>query len=142
MKRKLPAYRLEKSEPPPCPCLSPVPCELVKGDVVYGDKAFYDVKNRNFWLCRACGRYIGCHIYTEIPLGIPADLETRKARRLAHAMFDPLWKSGSMSRGKAYKWLREQMGREDKIHIAALSLEDLRRVVDIISAHVGSKAIR
>ena len=38
------------------------------------------------------------------------DRETHEARKAAHAAFDPLWKGGKMSRGEAYRLLREKLG--------------------------------
>lgn len=32
-----------------------------------------------------------------------------QARMAAHAAFDPLWKSGRMTRNEAYKWLSRKM---------------------------------
>jgi hypothetical protein len=34
----------------------------------------------------------------------------RRWRNSAHALFDPLWHSGQMTRGQAYEWLAEKIG--------------------------------
>lgn len=38
-----------------------------------------------------------------------ADQRTHKARKAAHAAFDPIWKSGLISRGAAYQILASKM---------------------------------
>lgn len=54
------------------------------------------------------------------------------ARGEAHAAFDPLWKSGAMSRSQAYKWLAMQMGlRPDDCHMEKFTVEQCRKVVEI-----------
>lgn len=47
----------------------------------------------------------------------------------AHANFDPLWKGKTLSRTKAYAWLREQTGLpERECHIGWMDDDMLRRV--------------
>lgn len=63
------------------------------------------------YFCKPCGTYVGCHNNTRNPLGTMADKKTMEARKEAHSAFDPLWKEGYMSRGRAYAILNELMGR-------------------------------
>lgn len=77
------------------------------------------------------------------PCGLPVDAYTRKARRMVHALFDPLWsdahsmygpdcpikpaKLRRRARVHAYKWLAHYMGipfRE--CHISMMNIEQLR----------------
>ena len=44
------------------------------------------------------------------PLDTLADASLRRWRNSAHALLDPLWQSGRMSRGQAYEWLAGKMG--------------------------------
>lgn len=124
---------------PPCPCLSPVPCELVGAEDIYNwsPEALKEFKLKKFWRCNACGRYVGCHPGTTQALGYPADAETRKARSAAHVAFDVLWKHHLMTRAGAYKWLRERMGVNHDVHIGQLNETDALRVAQIARDFVG-----
>lgn len=93
------------------------------------------------WRC-SCGAHCGTHPNLT-PVGSPASAETRKARMAAHELFDPLWRrrmeisgiSQKAARGRAYKWLAEQMGIDRKhCHIGMMNAEQARRVVAICAA--------
>ncbi len=62
------------------------------------------------YLCEGCGAYVGLHPFTAIPLGTLADKRTRDARKSCKLPFERIWRSGSMSRSEAYKWLADKMG--------------------------------
>lgn len=71
------------------------------------------------------------------PLGVPADKPTKDARIRAHAAFDPLWRAEGLrgrekrrSRGRAYRWLADQLGLEN-VHISELSIDQCNRVVEV-----------
>ena len=72
--------------------------EWVENKEVYGKNYGDSVM---LWLCRKCGARTGCHQNTSTPLGTMANEELRELRKQCHALFDPLWKSGKMSRKKA-----------------------------------------
>ena len=58
-----------------------------------------------------------------------ADRETHEARRRAHEAFDPLWKSGRMSRTKAYTQLAKAMGLSPSdCHMKQMTAEQAKRV--------------
>src|SRR5580698_695736 len=85
-----------------------------------------------FYLCRHCDAYVGCHPGTEMPLGRLADADLRLAKRKAHAAFDPLWKSGMISRGKCYGWLANQLGiQKIECHIGMFDIDTCCRVVEV-----------
>ena len=68
----------------------------------------------------------GLWAWGEHPL---ADRDTHGARKAAHAAFDPLWKSGKLNRGHAYKLLAEAMGMtRDECHMKLMTAEQARRV--------------
>ena len=58
-----------------------------------------------------------------------ADRATHDARKAAHAAFDPIWKSGRLSRGDAYKRLANALGmtRRD-CHMKLMTAEQAQRV--------------
>ena len=61
-----------------------------------------------------------------------ADRETHEARKAAHAAFDPIWRNGLMSRGKAYKMLAQEMGlTREQCHMKLMTAEQAIRVPTI-----------
>lgn len=93
------------------------------------------------YICRPCDAYVGVHKGTDDALGRLANSELRHWKKEAHAMFDPLWRrkmeqgfSKKKARGKAYKWLSEQMGIDIKLtHIGMMDIEQCKRVVELCS---------
>lgn len=49
-----------------------------------------------------------------------ADSEIRAERYRTHGYFDRIWKSKTMPRDVAYKWLAAQLGSEDEVHIGLM----------------------
>jgi hypothetical protein len=114
------------------------PAWLVPGIVIYPRRP--DLAHKQFWRCKPCDAWVGCHPGTERPLGRLANAELRAAKQAAHAAFDPMWKakmrrdgcSKGRARGAGYKWLAEQLGIEKKrCHIGMFDVDHCRRVVQI-----------
>lgn len=114
--------------------------ELVGGDVIYPHRP--DLYRKKFLRCR-CGAYVGCHMGTDLPLGHPAGPLTQRARKDAHAAFDPLWKrkmakdgvSKHEARGAGYRWLAAELGIDPKAcHIGWMNRETALRVVAACAA--------
>ena len=63
------------------------------------------------WNCPVEGCTVSCW---DGDTSTPADFETRRARRYAHAAFDPLWKQGEIPKGKLFKMLAEYMDLPQK----------------------------
>lgn len=123
------------------------PCGLVDGRTVYPHRP--DLANKKLWRCAACGAYVGCHDGTVAPLGSPCGPDTRRARREAHAVFDPLWRrkiakegiAKRQARKAAYRWLSEQLGTEfEKTHIGMFDAAMARRVVDLCAPFARAAA--
>lgn len=124
---------------PVCPYCDQT-AELVAGDVIYPHRP--DLSSRCFWRCEPCGAWVGTHKDSKrhAPLGRLANVELRKAKQQAHAVFDPLWK-GKMRRDKCsktearqagYRWLADQLEIEGSAcHIGMFDVETCRRVVAI-----------
>lgn len=117
------------------------PAGLVTGSVIYPRRP--DLAGKTYWLCCACGAYVGCHPGTQQPLGTPCGPATRAARSAAHAAFDPLWKAKASgdgvpkneARGAGYRWLAAQLGIDGAdCHIGHMDAASARRVVDICAA--------
>ena len=110
----------------PCPVCKKE-AALVTGREVYPHRP--DLFGKSFWACLPCGAWAGCHPNSTKRMGRLANAETRRLKQQAHAAFDPLWKTGRMSRTKAYAWLREAIGLSERdCHIGWMSDADLRRV--------------
>ena len=94
----------------------------------------------NLYVCRPCDARIGTHERTANALGTLAKAELRELRRVAHSLFDPLWRgvkgkgdTSRVSRKEAYKWLYETMGvsKEDG-HIAKFDEEQCRQLIAVL----------
>lgn len=93
-------------------------------------------QNRLFYGCSKfpqCDGVHGAHPDGR-PLGVPGDKYTKAARQRAHRQFDALLAERGWSKGKAYRWLGEQMGmktREEvkaKCHIAMFDAATCQQV--------------
>lgn len=119
----------------PCP-YCPAEAQLVTGAEIYPHRR--DLHHLPYWACLPCEAWVGCHPGTEKRMGRLANAATRRLKQAAHAAFDPLWKSGRMSRTKAYRWLQEQTGLDARdCHIGWMSDDQLRSVVRICEAAYG-----
>jgi hypothetical protein len=107
--------------------------ELVGGAVIYPHRQ--DLHWMRLWACLPCGAWVGCHHGKRVPLGRLANAELRRWKQNAHAVFDPLWKSRTMSRKDAYRWLSETLGIPFKeTHIGMFDVETCKRVVEACRA--------
>lgn len=109
----------------------------VMGNVIYPHrKALW---KRKFYQCKPCDAHVGCHQTSNGKFKAMGELANRELRALrvkAHAAFDPLWQSGSMSRSRAYAWLAGQMDVEVRdCHIGMFNVEQCRRVIEICSTN-------
>lgn len=100
-----------------------VTCPECGSPMVLRETKRFTYKNgtpRKFYGCSQwpkCAATHGAHPSGE-PLGVPADAKTKRLRIEAHQAFDQLWKSGMMSRDKAYRVMQKVMGMtEDEAHI-------------------------
>lgn len=89
-----------------------------------------DLHHLVMYACLPCDAWVGAHKDSGKPLGRLANAELRRAKMAAHAAFDPLWKSGQMSRKKAYKMLSDKMGlKPEETHIGMFDVEQCNTVV-------------
>lgn len=105
--------------PPTCPYCNRA-AVLVTGDVIYRDFVTATVAAALFWQCEPCDAYVGTHKNSRraAPFGTLANKELRAARRRVHALLDPLWRGGDMTRPDAYAWLAKRMGLEvNRTHV-------------------------
>lgn len=123
--------RVENALPVPehCDNCGSINIEQTKNDRIYG-RIFGEWPE--IYYCNDCRAAVGCHPNTLIPLGRMADRATRQLRKKLHDSFDPIWKSGLMSRSQAYYWLANELRiSHDDCHVSWLSKELLKRAVEI-----------
>lgn len=118
--------QIEHALPPPvyCDVCCSINVILTNNDALYG--RIYGTWPK-IYFCQDCRAAVGCHPETEMPLGRMADKETRQLRSTAHKAFDQLWRSGLMTRTKAYQWLSFELKIDfESCHISWLSKEQLK----------------
>ena len=115
-----------------CACDKKIEARLTDGSEIYPHRI--DLHNLPFWKHDECGNFVGCHHKTKNrthPLGCIPTSEIRNARKHIHAILDPIWKSGKLSRKAIYAKLSELTGR--KYHTSHIrSIEEARDVYKII----------
>ena len=99
--------------PPYCPYCGD-DAKLVTGVSLYPQRS--DLAAKRFWRCADCDAHVGTHgghprkgIAADTPLGSLANAALRRARSCAHAVFDPVWKEGIVTRTEAYGALAAQL---------------------------------
>lgn len=111
---------------------------LVSQKVVYG-KVYG--RGGKLWVCSnfpECDSYVGCHASSSKPLGTLANAEQRQLRKQAHALFDPLWRKGEMSRTAAYSKMAEMLEiPEHEAHISQLSSPQLEKLIRCLSREIA-----
>ena len=95
-----------------------------------------DLADMPFWVCDDCGAFVGTHHKTKNrlkALGFLATPEVKKWRKMIHAMLDPLWQSGKIERGRAYRDISDELGRN--FHTAEIyDVEEGQKVYAIVRA--------
>lgn len=107
----------------------------------------YHWKNGKGRLFYGCSRWPDCKATHGAhpdgsPLGVPANMETKKARIEAHAALDRVVSARGWTGQGAYMWLGRKLGiAENRIkeecHIAKFDLTTCRRVVEICTKAVS-----
>lgn len=92
-------------------CQEDVQARLTNGTEIYPHRP--DLSELPFWCCDGCGGFVGCHHKTKNrtrPLGcIPTNL-MKQWRKKIHAVLDPIWQSGRMTRKEVYQHMTDRMG--------------------------------
>lgn len=123
-----------------CPhCGSDV--DFVNNSKIYG-KEFGDWPWA--YLCRnkVCDSYIGVHSGTRHALGTLADAPTRAARKTAHSAFDQIWKTKTMKRGEAYRWLAKELDIEPwRCHIGWFGVGYCKQVTKLATSFLQQRNV-
>ena len=96
-----------------CACAKDVDARLTDGKEIYPHRP--DLKSLPFWKCDTCKNFVGCHHKTKnrtAPLGCIPTAEIKDARKHIHALIDPIYQSGLMTRKKLYELLSDAVGWE------------------------------
>lgn len=117
------------------------PAELVRGTVTYPRRK--DLADRRFWYCAACQAWTSCHLPADksgrrgrgdgtVPMGRLADADLRRWRQSFHAVFDPIWKTGTLTRDEAYAHVAAELRiGAQQCHSSLFTLEQCREAVRI-----------
>jgi len=109
-----------------CACAKDVDARLTNGGEIYPHRP--DLKILPFWKCDTCKNFVGCHHKTKnrtAPLGCIPTAEIKDARKHIHALIDPIYQSGLMTRKKLYELLSDAVGW--KYHTAKIrTIEEAR----------------
>jgi len=120
-------------------CGVDVDARLTDGKEIYPHRP--DLYSLPFWKCDKCGGFVGCHHKTKnrtAPLGNIPTNEIRQARKRIHAVLDPIWKSGKVSRKDLYAKLTDVLGRQ--YHTAELkSIDECNLIEQALRATKGEK---
>lgn len=115
-----------------CGCNDTVYPRLTDGAEIYPHRK--DLHDLPFWKCDTCGNFVGCHYKTKNrtkPLGCIPTAEIKKARMHIHAILDPIWKGGKMTRNEIYKTLSDKLGWN--YHTANIrSVDEARNVYRLV----------
>lgn len=105
---------------------------IESGKYVYPHRP--DLYKLNFYVCKPCEAYVGCHKNTTTPLGTVANAELRQHRSLCHTVFDPMWRNGSMTRSEAYSWLSTNLNiPKNKCHIAMFNTAQCDQLLTLLN---------
>ena len=87
------------------------------------------------YICWPCDATVGVHEGTDNPKGTLAKKELREMRKQVHALLDPLWRGDRKNkRGKAYRWLSEEMGLPiEQTHIGEFREAECRKAIKVLS---------
>lgn len=115
-----------------CNCGCDVQARLTDGREVYPHR--HDLHELPFWRCDRCRGFVGCHHKTKErtrPLGVIPSPEIKKARQHIHALLDPLWQSGRVTRKALYSFIGDALGRE--YHTAEIrTIDEARQVYTVV----------
>jgi hypothetical protein len=91
------------------------------------------------WKCNDCFASVGCHPDSDKPLGLMASRYTRELRIKAHAWFDKIYLCGFMSRARAVRWAKAQIGFTEEFHISSLSNFYLEELIKYAKQYLEKK---
>lgn len=108
-------------------------CPYCERNTEYVDsKEVYGVSYGMIYLCRSCQAWCGVHKGSNKSLGRVANATLRDLKKEAHFHFDQIWKSGQISRHKAYKWLSKSMDISfEMTHIGMFDEQQCKKAIKL-----------
>lgn len=110
-----------------CPYCGSI-AKLEDSDRIYNGKSY-----GLMYICSkypTCDAYVGVHKGTDKPLGRLANPELRTWKKKCHALIDPLWKTGKMTRQDVYKLIQTTMGMtSEEAHVGKFDVEDCKKLI-------------
>lgn len=115
-------------------------CPYCKSEASIKDSAI--VYKKSYGNILICNNYPECDAFVGVdkrdgktPLGTMANKELRELRKVCHNdYFDPLWKSGKVTRKEAYKHLQLLMNLpREEAHIAMFNIEQCKKLIQKLS---------
>lgn len=118
-----------------------------KADLQPGDRVWPNKGQSPLYVCEnypRCNSYVRCHEGTTRPLGTLADKRLRGLRKIAHDVFDPLWKASDneLGRSVAYEVAGTVMGVKGEFHIGnldAAGCQEFIRRIGIIEMQIDDR---
>ena len=108
--------------------------ECLTGNMVLKDSKFGKFYGCDRW--PDCTATHSAHQKTGLPMGIPADKETKAWRVKAHEAFDDWWKNKFTKRQLAYLCLRTYFRmRPEHCHIGRFSIDECQAVIYFCEKH-------
>lgn len=110
-------------------------CELTDGIEIYPHRD--DLAYLNFWICRPCNAFVGCHKNGtfKTPLGLAANQELRSLRSQIHAVIDPAWKFYGYKRSEVYSIItieyQKLFNTTDEYHTAKLNIAEAKAILEV-----------
>ena len=118
-----------------------------EGTLEPGTRVFPGRQAPLLYICRnypRCDSYVSCHEKSLLPMGSLANKRLRKLRKMAHEMFDPLWKDtgNALGRAAAYEAAACVMGIDGEFHIGNLdekTCEEFLRRISLIEVEMDRR---
>ncbi len=98
-------------------------------------KKFYgEDYGTNLYVCYQCKAWVSTHGKGKTPKGPLANIKLRILRKTCHRHFDPMWRKGNMSRGKAYDWLANSMNLSKlEAHIGMFDEKQCKQLLKLLT---------
>ena len=110
--------------------------KLVTGREMYPYRP--DLFKKRLYECKPCDAYVGTHENSGKPLGRLANKKLRGLKMQVHAKFDPIWKSGKMTRKKAYRWLSDGLCiKQSECHVGMFDEDTCEKALAFIQVTTG-----
>ncbi|MFK8398147.1 zinc-finger-containing protein [Pseudomonas sp. BGr12] len=128
--------RVPHALPVPTVCKCGGQVTLMNNSAIYG-REYGDWPYVYACTATGCGRYVGLHPDTDLPLGTLADKPLRDARNRCKKPFERIWRDKLMKRTQAYTWLADQLQLStDECHFGLFDVPTCERAKAVCDAYL------